>query len=547
MTELGVTMLAAVPEAGNYFSTLKILVMIVLMLPWLYASTWINKDAVTVHSNQAAWSLSALGSGLVAMLLWLLLPWWLAGLGIYLVLTGSVIGSYVAHRNKRVVPQARVLTAEHIKGLMGSRKSKVVEVVRHVKLYSANGRPVLAPPEEDIAAREAHNMAQNFLHNVILYRASDADLTPTGAQAAVRFMVDGVIQQQPAAEREEAEAAIDYMKGIAGLNVEEKRRPQSGKLSLEMGAVHMDIAVTTAGTTHGQRMQLRVVQEAVRTNLDELGLPEDVRKRVEAMNQVPKGLIIVSGPRQNGLTSTLYSLLRRHDAFMKQLASMENPRAVDLENVSQGTYKDQTELPKVLASMMRRDPDVMMVDRCETAQGAGVIIGAAAEKYLLLGMNADSSFVALAKWVKLAEDRKEEALKVLRAILCQMLLRKLCPNCREAYHPAREVLAKLNLPADKIEKLYRPPTKPLTDEKGNPIVCPTCHGTGYFGRTAAFELLELTDEIRRIVLEGGSLSKIKAACRKGRMLYLQEQALRKVIEGVTGVDEVIRVSKSKQE
>jgi type II secretory ATPase GspE/PulE/Tfp pilus assembly ATPase PilB-like protein len=126
-----------------------------------------------------------------------------------------------------------------------------------------------------------------------------------------------------------------------------------------------------------------------------------------------------------------------------------------------------------------------------------------------------------------------------------MLLRKLCPACKEAFRPAKEMLVKLNLPAEKIDKFYRPPTKPQVDEKGNPVICPTCRGTGYMGRTAAFELLEFNDEIRQLVIQNAPLAQLKAACRKSRMLYLQEQALRKVIEGLTNIEEVIRVSKAK--
>ena len=123
-----------------------------------------------------------------------------------------------------------------------------------------------------------------------------------------------------------------------------------------------------------------------------------------------------------------------------------------------------------------------------------------------------------------------------------MLLRKLCTNCREAYRPDPQLLAKANLPADRIDKFHRPPTQPLTDEKGNPIVCPACQGMGYYGRTAVFELLEVTEELQELVTANASASQIKAACRKRNMLYLQEQGLRKVIAGVTSIREVIRVS-----
>jgi type II secretory ATPase GspE/PulE/Tfp pilus assembly ATPase PilB-like protein len=155
-------------------------------------------------------------------------------------------------------------------------------------------------------------------------------------------------------------------------------------------------------------------------------------------------------------------------------------------------------------------------------------------------MQATDTFAALARWVRLCGNASTAA-GPLRGILCQVLLRKLCPNCREAYPPNPEMLAKANLAASRVQKLYRPPTKPLMDEKENPITCPTCQGSGYLDRTAVFELLEVTEEIRQMIVGGGSLAQIKAACRKSRMLYLQEQALRRAIEGTTSIQEIIRV------
>ncbi|MCD4700181.1 MAG: type II/IV secretion system protein, partial [Phycisphaerae bacterium] len=204
--------------------------------------------------------------------------------------------------------------------------------------------------------------------------------------------------------------------------------------------------------------------------------------------------------------------------------------------------KDQTELAGKLASLLRRDPDVLMIEACGTAQAADLICEASAEKSILLGSVSSSTLATLAKWVKVTGNAAK-AMKPLKAITCQTLLRKLCPNCREAYTPQRDMLAKLNLPAEKIDTFYRPPTIPVTDEKGNPIICHTCRGTGYYGRTGVFELLEITDEICELVTQNAPLASIKAACRKNKMLYLQEKALRQVISGVTSIEEVIRVSK----
>lgn len=380
-----------------------------------------------------------------------------------------------------------------------------------------------------------------------MFRASQADLVAAGERAGVRLSVDGVAQKRPPLDREDADTVIDFVKQLASMDVTDRRRPQNGKIAIEAGAVPLDIMVSTAGTTQGQRMVLKIVQEVARTNMDDLGLPQDLRDRLAALSDARQGLIIISGPATSGVTSTLYSLLRLQDAFIRQLASLEANPSVDMENVTQVAYEDQADLPAKLASLLR-DPDMVMVDDCQTSQAAKVITAAAAaNKLILLGMKADSSLQALAKWVKLTADSRQQAVGLLRAVTNQVLLRKLCPQCREAFRPAKDLLARLNLPAEKIDKFYRPPTKPLTDEKGNPIVCPTCRGTGYYGRTGAFEMLEANDEIRELILSNAPLQRIKAACRRNKMLYLQEQALRKVIEGVTGIEEVIRVSKGKQQ
>ena len=542
----GFEALAALPEGGS-FSPIKVLVIVVLMCPWLYAASWTNKDVRFVHAPELLWSALVLGSGLLGMIVWLLVPWYLVGLAVYAALAGGAIAAYVQNRNKRVGPKARVLTGEHIKLVLTRGKSGAVEVVQRLKLYDSLGRPVFPPGEKMVTERQAYNLAQTFLHDVVVFRASQADLVAAGERAGVRLTVDGVAQKRPSLDRQDADTVIDFVKQLASMDVTDRRRPQSGKIGIEAGAVPLDIMVSTAGTTQGQRMVLKIVQEVARTNVGDLGLPQDLHDRLAALSDAKQGLLIVSGPPTSGVTSTLYSLLRLQDAFIRQLASLEANPSVDMENVTQVTYEDQADLPAKLASLLRRDPDMAMVDECQTPQAAKVIIGAASDKLIMLGMKADSSLQALAKWVKLAGDSRQQGVGLLRVVTNQVLLRKLCPQCREAFRPAKDLLARLNLPAEKIDKFYRPPTKPLTDEKGNPIVCPTCRGTGYYGRTGAFEMLELNDEIRELILSNAPLQRIKAACRRNKMLYLQEQALRKVIEGVTGIEEVIRVSKGKQQ
>jgi len=534
--------LFVVAAVDGYTSPLKIIIMLLLITPWLYVAPWVQKDAHHVRAPEPLWSALLLGAGAAGVLLWLIIPMYLLGLAIYIVLTGAALGAYVVYRNSRVPQEHRILTAAHIASGLRRNPASQIEIISRVKLYDSNARTVLAPDNKTagINERTTYNAAQELLQDIIWRRASEADLSPVGQHARVKLIIDGVAIDRPTMSHADSEAIIQYLKGIGGMDVNELRRPQKGQIFADYVGGRIDIELFTTGTTGGQRMQFRIIQEIIRTNLDELGMSEEVLNRVRQMNQAGSGLIIVSARPKNGATSTIYSMLRDQDAFIKQLVTLEATPAVDLENITQYAYERTERLGASLASALRRDPDIVMVDTCPDRETAEIIIQAAQSKTVLLGMKAPDSFTALAKWVKVCGDASA-AVKPLLGVLCQMLLRKLCVSCRQDYRPDPQRLAKLNLSASQAEKLYRPPTGPLTDEKGRPIVCQSCQGSGYVGRTAAFELLEITDELRQLVADNASLSQIRAASRRNNMLYLQEQALRKVIDGVTSIQEVVRV------
>jgi general secretion pathway protein E len=528
-----------------FFHPAKYLVMLVLLTPWLYVCPWVQKDARSVRASHAMWGGLVLGIGTLCMFIWLLAPVYIVGLLVYLVLTGAVLVGYVVHRNAKVPPEQKILTADHLRSLSARREARGVEVAQKVKLYTRDGRAASAPgPEADTVEREIYNAVQELLYDLLWRRASEAELAPSGESTTLRLAIDGVTHEDDGPDPATAEGIIEYLKQVGGMDVEEHRRPQRGRITVDLANSPIDMDLVTAGTTSGQRMQFRVVQEFIQTRLGELGMQEDVLQRVQELNQAGSGILIVAGRRDSGVTSTLYSLLREHDAFIKQLITLEHEPEVDLENVTQNQYDDPKDVSRMLASSLRRDPDVVLLDHVPDQDTASQITELAGEKTFIVGMAAGDSLKALAKWVQTCGD-PAQAVEHLRCVTAQMLVRKLCPNCKEPYRPDPNLLAKANLSAEHVEHFYRPPEQ-LTDEKGRPIVCPTCQNVGYFGRTGAFELLEVTDELRRLIASGASLSEIKAACRKDNMLYLQEQALRKVIQGETSVQEVIRVSQKKK-
>ena len=543
MTQLSNITMALVPEAGGYVAPVKILVMFVLTLPWLWASTWVDKDCTLTRLPRPLWMGLLMGGGVGGVLLWLLLPVYVLGLGVYVVLVSATVAVYVMQRNARVAPEARVLTAQHLSTVFKSRGSSAVELKSRIKVYDSSGRPASVSEEGTVEERLAYNQAQDLLYDIVWRRASEADVRSSTAGAkAARYIVDGVVVRSEPLEPNDAARVINFVKALAGMDVAERRRPQKGKIAVDLAGQPVDIEVIAAGSTTGQRMQFKVVQESVRTRLSELGLFPDLLERLQRINALEKGLILVTAQAGNGLTSSLYSLLRDNDAYIKQLVTVEKNAEADLENVTQRKYADAKEMPEVLTSVLRRDPDVILVDQCTDQAGAGAILAGAADKKILLGMRARDAFSALAKWVKVTGNAAE-AVAPLQVVICQVLVRKLCPACREAYRPNLALLRKANLPTDKAETFYRPPTKPLTDEKDRPIVCPTCQGIAYMGRTAVFELLEIDDAVRKLVAGKANLTQIKAAARKNKMLYLQEQAMRLVMEGVTSVQEIIRVSR----
>ncbi len=533
--------------AGGYISIPKVLTILVFTIPWLYFAPWVQKDTIKVRTSQTVWCLAVLGAGGFGILLWLLLPFFFAGMAVYAVLTSAAFMAYIVHRNSRVVDKAKVLTGSHLRKVFGKKEKLETDVVSRIKVYDTHTRIVLAPDPAKATPEEinAYNLAQELLHDAAWRRASEVDVCPEGSQAKVRYVIDGMVVERPALPLGDSETIIQYIKPLAGLEVEERRRPQQGQISMDLPSGATDVAVTTAGTTGGQRLQLKIVREAVRTDIGELGMDNETLAKVLRMNSAGNGIIIVSSKSHNGTTSTLYSLLRQQDAFVKQLVTLESKPDADMENITQNAYGDSSNLASALAAALRRDPDVVMVDNCEDPRAAALLLEAAADKTILLGMKASSSFSAMAKWVQVCGNAPA-AMKPLLGVLCQVLVRTLCTNCREAYRPDPQLLAKANIPGQNIDKFYRPPTKPLTDPKGNPIVCPSCQGIGYIGRTAVFELIEVTDELRQIVASNASISEIKAVCRKNKMLYLQEQALRKVIDGQTSIQEVVRVTQTPQ-
>ncbi len=195
---------------------------------------------------------------------------------------------------------------------------------------------------------------------------------------------------------------------------------------------------------------------------------------------------------------------------------------------------------KRLKSIVRMGPNVVGVGSCEDSETAEVICDTAKEGQILyVAMEANNAVEAIIKWIKMVGN-KDVAFENLLGVSNQRLIRKLCDECKEAYTPHRDLLRKFNIPAEDVKVLYRP-GKPEVDRHGKPILCEKCQGTGFFGRTGIFEVVNMTDELKKALKQAKSIAEISAALRGAKTIYLQESALEKTVKGITAINEVIRI------
>ena len=272
-------------------------------------------------------------------------------------------------------------------------------------------------------------------------------------------------------------------------------------------------------------------------------MPEQ-HKQLSQLHGVKQGLCIISGPPKSGVTTTLYALLRNHDAFINNVNTLERQPSGELSHITQNIYAlsdtGTTTFGAKLQAIVRMSPDIVGVAECEDAETARVACAAAKDgKLVYVTLKADSVLQALGKWMRLVGDRN----LVAETLLCassQRLLRKLCEECKQGYAPDKELFKKFNITADKTKVLYRA-GKVQYDKHGKPLTCEHCQGTGYFDRAGIFELVVMNDALRQAVRKSKSLPEIGAQFRRAKVLYLQEQVLRRVIAGTASINEMIRV------
>ncbi len=535
-------LLSASIEYGGYISIIKLIGYLIIFFAWLPLVGWVHYDSKTVETNNVFWTGIILGAGAAGAIIWLLVPIFIVGMLFYLIAVGALSLAYVKHRNARVLDFDKVLTIDHIKNLLVSKEKKL-EALKSFSFITSNKNqvPVPEPRTPDFFG---YKTAYEILSDAMWRRASSIVFSPTAQDYQVAYNVDGTSLKQPSITREQMRYFIRFVKELADLDTKEKRKPQKGKFKIRRKKDDIPWEVTTAGSTAGEQVRLKPVTQEGMARLTEIGLMPEQEAKFNKFREIKQGVFIISGPRKNGITTSLYALLRNHDAFINSINTLERQAPAQMPNITQNIFNltdtGTTTFAKKLQTVVRMGPDIIGVSDCEDAETAQIACAAARDgKLVYVTIKADSVIQALGKWLKYVSNKSVVA-DTLLGISNQRLIRILCDECKQAYAPDKELFKKFNITADKTKVLYRT-GKVQYDKHGKPSPCEHCQGTGYFGRTAVFEIITMNDDLRKVIKQSKSLPEIGTQFRRAKMLYLQEQTLRKVITGKVAINEMIRV------
>lgn len=538
-------------ESGFYFSLFKLGLVIVLFLIWIYSANWVFEDSRDLKVRPEYWNTMMLLGGLAGFALVNTIPTFLLGFIALLGGTGGPLGLYIYERNQRVPENARVLTPDHIKlwairqlariGIRVGERGELEAVIGpSLQLVgkSKTGR------RDETRSRQVENSkgylaCKELIYDALQRRATDIHLEPKEDELLVRLRIDGVMFPTDPFDKAVGDAVTNIIKVLCAMDITERRRPQDGSFGAFLEGREIDFRVASQGTRFGEKVSIRILDQSNSvSSLSELGMRKQVYDQLQSIIKQPHGLLLCCGPTGAGKSTTLYAALNDLDSNEKNIITIEDPVEYKMNGVTQIEINQKAgqTFGGSLRSVLRQDPDVVMIGEIRDEETAKIACQAANTGHMVFStVHANDTITALYRMLDLGVEPFMISTSI-SAIIGQRLARRLCPHCREAYKPSPELLKEHGLPADKIDKFYRPPTK-----RKEP--CTHCGDTGYRGRVGVYEFLSVNDRMRDLIRDQAAVSAIKAEARKDGMLYMKEEGLRLVIRGVTSIDEMLRVVK----
>ncbi len=381
------------------------------------------------------------------------------------------------------------------------------------------------------------------LVNMILFqalkmRASDVHIQPYEDKVQIRYRIDGILYDQESPPKSVQEAIISRIKVMGKMDIAERRIPQDGRATIKIGDSEVDVRISSVPTNHGERIVMRLLDKSAGVfELAQLGMNAEQTRLMEQLIHLSHGIVFVTGPTGSGKSTTLYAVLSEINSAEKNVITIEDPIEYHLAGISQIQVSEKKGLTFAagLRSLLRQDPDIMMVGEVRDEETARISIQAALTGHLVFStLHTNDAPGAVTRMLDIGVEPFLVASSLVM-VIAQRLVRRICPDCKEWVRPDEKDMKELKLLKISLDQLK---DGMLPRGRG----CDMCYGTGYAGRVAIYEMLPLEEEIKSLVVERANATQIKRAAMKSGMRTLRQDGIDKVKAGVTTLSEVLRVT-----
>ena len=378
-------------------------------------------------------------------------------------------------------------------------------------------------------------LVNRLIFNAVEQKASDIHFEPFENEFKARYRIDGVLHDVESPPHRLQAAIISRVKIMAKLDIAERRLPQDGRIKLRISDKEIDFRISTIPTLFGESLVMRILdRDTLILDLDKLGFPEDVLAQYTRLTTQPYGMILVTGPTGSGKTSTLYTTLAKINSPQNKIITLEEPVEYQLNGVNQiqVNQKIGMSFASGLRSIVRQDPDIILVGEIRDRETAEIAIQSALTGHLLFStLHTNDAAGAITRLLDMGVESFLLS-STLLGVLAQRLVRVICSECKQPMKPEEKLLKSMEISSDEANEID------FFGGKG----CEACRYTGFKGRTAIFEYLSVTGEIRKEIINKSSAERIKEVAVKSGMLTLRQDGWRKVREGVTTIPEILKVT-----
>jgi type II secretory ATPase GspE/PulE/Tfp pilus assembly ATPase PilB-like protein len=504
------------------FVNIILFILLAICFGWAWLVFWINADQLEKKRNPNFWNTIALLTGPI-------------GYAFYLMSSQEAKARCPSCNYKLPKTKTEIVVCPKCHQPLSSTISAHVFLESLAKFDENSVRVMKKETASSAAKSDSQEVwssiraVKMIIVNALVDRATDIHVEPEVETLRLRYRIDGVLHEVVAPPKELQTEIVPCIKAMADMDVAERRKPLDGRFQVEYDDRRIDIRVSTSPTIYGEKVALRLLdRQGYLLELDTLGIQPEVLTKFRRLIERPQGMILVSGPTGCGKTSTLYSALSAIDVKSKNVITIEEPVEYQLDGINQIPINPRAEVTFAsgLRSILRQDPDIIMVGEIRDAETAQIAVQAALTGHLIFStLHTNDSVGAIIRMMDIGIEPYLISGSVL-AVLSQRLVRCICPHCKEPDTPKPDDLEELGIPSDANTKYFR--------GKG----CDKCKFTGFMGRTGIFELLIIDDPLREMIDKKASGVSIKSYAVKNGMQTLVEDGIVKAMQGITTINEV---------